>query len=98
MLYLIRVSRQVSWEFTFKMLKLSCWQYIATERRVPTGNGEANFLIYLGQIFVDGQRIEVPVFVGQLPEKDRVILGYQAFELFYITLDNKQDLATLEVK
>ncbi|WP_413167785.1 hypothetical protein ACL6C3_13915 [Capilliphycus salinus ALCB114379] len=80
------------------MLKLSCWQYIATERRVPTGNGEANFLIYLGQIFVDGQRIEVPVFVGQLPEKDRVILGYQAFELFYITLDNKQDLATLEVK
>ncbi|MGB3189102.1 hypothetical protein [Lyngbya sp. PCC 8106] len=77
------------------MLKLSCWQYIATERGVPTANGEADFLIYRGQIFVDTHQIEVPVFVGQLPEIDRVILGYQALELFYIAFDNKQNIVTL---
>ncbi|WP_413167886.1 aspartyl protease [Capilliphycus salinus ALCB114379] len=74
------------------------WQYIATERGVPTANGEADFLIDRGQVFVDEHQIEVPVFVGQFPEIDRVILGYQALELFYITFDNKQNIATLEVK
>ncbi|MEB3281817.1 MAG: hypothetical protein VKK42_23130 [Lyngbya sp.] len=49
-------------------------------------------------MFVDEHQIEVPVFVGQLPEIDRVILGYQALELFYITFNNKQNIATLEVK
>ncbi|EAW35960.1 hypothetical protein L8106_22231 [Lyngbya sp. PCC 8106] len=52
-------------------------------------------MIYRGQIFVDTHQIEVPVFVGQLPEIDRVILGYQALELFYIAFDNKQNIVTL---
>ncbi|MDY7021689.1 MAG: hypothetical protein SWJ54_10045, partial [Cyanobacteriota bacterium] len=65
---------------------------------IPTAGGLSQFTAYRGQVIIDGQRLTLPVLAGDLPNEDRVLLGYRIFNLFDLTLDTHHKIAILNFK
>ncbi len=71
------------------------WENLEQDLEIPTAGGLSQFTAYRGQVIIDGQRLTLPVLAGDLPDEDRVLLGYRILDLFDLTLDTHNKIAIL---
>ena len=74
------------------------WENLEQDLEIPTAGGLSQFTAYRGNVIIDGQRLTLPVLAGDLPDEDRVLLGYQILNLFNLILDTEKEIATLSFK
>ncbi len=74
------------------------WESLEQELEIPTAGGLSQFTAYRGDVIIDGQRLTLPILAGDLPEEDRVLLGYRIKALFNLILDTEKEIATLIFK
>ena len=74
------------------------WENLEQDLEMPTAGGKSQFTAYRGQVIIDGQQLTLPVLAGDLPDEDRVLLGYRILELFDLTLDTHNQIAVLNFK
>ena len=68
------------------------WSFIRKEK-MQTAQGEARFEIYLGTVFLDGQKYNIPVFAGnQITE---VLLGSEWLKILPLMVNYQAGILTL---
>jgi predicted aspartyl protease len=68
------------------------WRFLNQEKLI-TAKGEALFDIYLGNIAIDGQEYEIPVFAGE--EIREILIGSLWLKHFVLLANYQQGLVTL---
>jgi predicted aspartyl protease len=68
------------------------WPYVK-EREMLTAAGEANFNVYVGTVFVDGEELTIPVLGGT--EVADILLGLPWLERRRLVVDKKVGILTL---
>jgi predicted aspartyl protease len=68
------------------------WIYVQT-RALRTARGEADFSIYAGQVRIDGQTFDIPVYVGE--GVSEVLLGRQWLKNRRLVVDMPSRVLTL---
>ncbi len=74
------------------------WENLEQDLAIPTAGGLSQFTAYRGQVIIDGQQLTLPILAGDLPDEDRVLLGYRILDLFDLTLDTHNQIAILNFK
>jgi predicted aspartyl protease len=68
------------------------WSYVK-EREMLTAAGEANFNVYVGTVFLDGEELTIPVLGGtEVPD---ILLGLPWLERRRLVVDRKAGILTL---